>query len=303
MTPRKFTPKKLQFSRPKASNAPQIVTAIQWRMDAASLEQYKSKVTSMVDEATERGSRLIVFPEYFFAGLTVPTAKASFSAKSFIKPCQELVAHAAALAKKCNCYILLGTVFEQEDSHIYNAAPFCLPNGKVHFQRKINLTPWELGLNCLASGSSLKVFATDFGKVAIAICYDIEFPMLVDQLAHYDIDILLNPSCTDSREGFWRVRHCAHARAIEHQIYVINAATVGWCAEIPWLRAHEGQAAILTPCDDLFSSQGIARTGDYNAPDQLVVAPIDLNSLAYTRRHGSVRPREQKRTNLKVETV
>lgn len=73
------------------------------------------------------------------------------------------------------------------------------------------------------SRERLKVFETDFGKVAIAICYDIEFPEIARAAAHQDAQIIIVPSCTDDRQGFLRVRSSAHARAIENQVYVIQS--------------------------------------------------------------------------------
>ncbi|MEO5719947.1 MAG: nitrilase-related carbon-nitrogen hydrolase [Chthoniobacterales bacterium] len=38
----------------------------------------------------------------------------------------------------------------------------------------------------------MKVFETDFGKVAIAICYDIELPEISRAAAHQDAQIIVH---------------------------------------------------------------------------------------------------------------
>ena len=49
------------------------------------------------------------------------------------------------------------------------------------------------------------------------ICYDSEFPELARHLADQGAMILFVPFCTDTSNGYYRVRHCAQARAIELQ--------------------------------------------------------------------------------------
>jgi predicted amidohydrolase len=93
----------------------------------------------------------------------------------------------------------------------------------------------------------VQVFETQFGRVAIAICYDVEFPEIVRAAARQDTHILIVPSCTDDRQGFLRVRYCAQARAIENQMYVVHSCTVGSLPMVPAVSLNYGQASILTP--------------------------------------------------------
>ena len=67
-------------------------------------------------------------------------------------------------------------------------------------------------------------------------------------------DIIFVPSCTDDRQGFWRVRYCCHARAIENQVFVAVTGTVGNLA-VEGLGLHFGQAAIITPSDFPFCTR------------------------------------------------
>ena len=52
------------------------------------------------------------------------------------------------------------------------------------------------------------MFDTPHGRIAVLICYDIEFPELARNVCELGNDILFGPSCTDDREGFWLVRYC-----------------------------------------------------------------------------------------------
>jgi predicted amidohydrolase len=142
----------------------------------------------------------------------------------------------------------------------------------------------------------LKVFETDFGKLAIVICYDIEFPEIARAAAHQDAQIIVTPSCTDDRQGFLRVRYCAHARAIENQVYVIQSCTVGSLPMVPAVSLNYGQASILTPSDFSFSRDGILAEGTVNQ-EMMVIGELNLKTIQEGRESGTVLPlRDSKRT-------
>ena len=52
-------------------------------------------------------------------------------------------------------------------------------------------------------------------KIGILICYDVEFPELARVATERGARIIFVPFCTDSRQGYLRVRYCGQARAIE----------------------------------------------------------------------------------------
>jgi predicted amidohydrolase len=108
-------------------------------------------------------------------------------------------------------------------------------------------------------------------------------------LAEAGAQILFVPSCTDGRHGFCRVRYCAQARAIENQLYVAMAATVGNLPEVPYMNTNYGQASILTPSDYFFARDGIASEGVVNQ-EQMIIADVDLELLDEQRITGSVIP-------------
>jgi predicted amidohydrolase len=121
------------------------------------------------------------------------------------------------------------------------------------------------------------------------VCYDVEFPEAARCLAEAGAQILFVPSCTDGRHGFYRVRYCAQARAIENQVYVAMAGTVGNLPEVPYMNTNYGQAAILTPSDYFFARDGIANEGIVNQ-EQMIISDVDLELLDEQRITGSVIP-------------
>lgn len=153
-------------------------------------------------------------------------------------------------------------------------------------QVKIHRTRWERDIWDTSAGSKLHLFQTDYGAISILICYYNEFPELSRMVCEAGADILFVPSSTDDRQGYWRVRYCAHARAIENQVYVAMTSTVGNLA-VEGLGMHYGQACIMTPSDFPFSRDGIAAEGVTDM-EQVVVAYLD--ALMQNRINGTTIP-------------
>jgi predicted amidohydrolase len=129
------------------------------------------------------------------------------------------------------------------------------------------------------------------------ICYDVEFPEAARYLADLGAEILFVPFCTDSRQSYLRVRYCAQARAIENQVYVAMAGTVGNLPDVGNLDINYGQAAVLTPSDFAFARDGIAAEADSNE-ETVLICDVDLNALHESRHSGSVTPRLDRRADL-----
>ena len=204
-----------------------------------------------------------------------------------------------------NGYFLIGGSHPTlRDGKLLNTAYLFTPTGEIHTQDKIHRTRWEKEKWNTDQGEALRVFETPFGKIAILICYDIEFPELARRVAEEGAEIIFVPSCTDDRQGFLRVRYCCHARAIENQVYVAMTSTVG-NLPVAGLRLHYGQASIITPSDFPFARDGIAAEGRINE-EQIVVADVDLALLDENRLKGTTIPLLDKRTDfygLRPETI
>jgi len=85
------------------------------------------------------------------------------------------------------------------------------------------------------------------------------------------------------------VRYCAQARAIENQMYVVVAHTVGSLPMVPAVSLNYGQAAILTPSDFPFSRDGILAEGTPNT-EMMVIGELNLKTIAESRTLGTVIP-------------
>ncbi len=264
-------------------------------------EQFRDQVSALVETAADYKAHLLVFPEYFTVQLLTlgdvrrPIRQQIIDLSRQVPRYLELFAQ---LARDHKIYIVAGTipVFDEARDKIYNDSHFFSPSGEYGVQGKMHMTRFESEEWDVSPRERLKVFETDFGKVAIAICYDIEFPEISRAAAHQDAQIIITPSCTDDRQGFLRVRYCAHARAIENQVYVIQSCTVGSLPMVPAVSLNYGQASILTPSDFSFSRDGILAEGIPNQ-EMMVIGELNLKTIQEGRETGTVLPlRDSKRT-------
>ncbi len=202
-----------------------------------------------------------------------------------------------SLAAETGMHIIGGTHIIEEQGKLFNTAFLFYPDGKVGEQRKLHITPTEVKEWNMQAGDGIHVFDTDKGRIAMLICYDMEFPEIVRMAKARGADVLFCPSCTDDRHGFHRVRYTCHARTIENQVYVVTTGTVGSLPTVDFMRGNYGQAAIITPNDVPFPPGGIMTAGEINA-DMVITGDLDLTLLYEVREKGSVTTWRDRRTDL-----
>jgi predicted amidohydrolase len=201
------------------------------------------------------------------------------------------------MAIRYDVNIIGGSHFTMENDRVYNVSYLFHRDGKIDSQYKIHITPSERKWWGVQPGSELKVFDTDRGRVAINICYDAEFPELARIATDRGAQILFVPYCTDERHGFTRVRITSQARAIENQIYVAIAGTVGNIPSVPNMDIQYAQSAIFSPSDFPFARDGIVAISEENN-EMVVIADVDLAVLRRTRHNGTVTPLKDRRKDL-----
>ena len=180
---------------------------------------------------------------------------------------------------------------------IYNVSYLCHRSGKIDEQRKIHITPHEQNDWVIQGGDKIAVFDTDAGRVGIQICYDVEFPELSRILATQGLDILFVPFWTDTKNSYLRVRHCAQARAIENECYVVIAGSVGNLPEVESLDVQFSQSAVLTPSDFSFPHDATLNEATTNT-EMLLFSDLDMDKLKILHSEGTVRNLKDRRSDL-----
>ena len=271
------------------------VAALQYFIRPVStFDQFRDQVVGLVETAIDYKCHLLVFPEYFTVQLlTLGDVRRPIQVqiRDLASQTDRFVDLMGSLARKHSLYLVAGTipVLDRSRDTVYNQSFFFGPGGDFGIQCKLHMTRFETEDWLVSPGSVLRVFETMFGRMAIAICYDVEFPEIARAAAREGAHVLVVPSCTDDRQSFWRVRYCAHARAIENQMYAICSGTVGSLPNVPAVSLNYGQAAILTPSDFAFSRDGILAEGNHNQ-EMMVIGELNLKTILETRTSGTVLP-------------
>ena len=200
-------------------------------------------------------------------------------------------------AQKYNIYIIGGSHPVLREGKFYNTAHLFTPAGNVFTQDKLHITPAERNEGGIEPGTSIRIFNTPLARIAIQVCYDIEFPEISRLLTLAGAEIIFIPFYTEEKKAYYRVRHCAQARAVENFIYVVMTGNVGNMQTKSGSFMNYSQAAILTPSDFSFPEKGIEGEADPNV-EAVVISELALSSLSQQRHVATVRPLHDRRLDL-----
>lgn len=267
-------------------------------------DQFRDQVEALVDTAADNRCHLLVFPEYFSVQLlTLGSVRRPIheQIRDLARQGERFHDLMAGLARRAGLYIVAGTIpmVDAGSEAVYNQCFVFGPTGRHGIQRKIHITRFETEDWRVSAGSRLRVFDTALGRLAVTVCYDVEFPELARAAARKGAFLLVVPSCTEDRQGFLRTRYCAQARAIENQMYVIQSSTVGSLPMVPAVSLNYGQASILTPSDFPFSRDGILAEGMPNQ-ESMVIGELNMRTIEESRTDGTVVPLRDSRTTAEV---
>jgi predicted amidohydrolase len=121
-----------------------------------------------------------------------------------------------ALAKKLNCYIVAG-IYERVGKVVYNTAVMLGRDGKLAGKYRKTHLPREEVEAGLTPGDEYPVFDTDFGRVGLMICWDVQFPEPCRAMALQGAEVILLPIWGGSEV-------LARARAIENHVFLVTSS-------------------------------------------------------------------------------
>ena len=287
-------------NKPFRQNSARIVCVQYKQRSVKSFEEFSQIVEYYVDVAGDYRADFLLFPELFTMQLLsieneeVPPSVAIQHMTKYTKRIKDLF---QSLAMKYNVNIIAGSHPTQVDGRVRNVSYICLRDGSIHEQTKIHPTPDERYWWKIEGGDEVKVIDTDCGPIGVLICYDSEFPELTRHLVNQGIKFLFVPFLTDNRQGYYRVRYCCQARAVENQIYVAIAGNVGNLPKVKNLDIQYAQSAIFTPCDFPFAKDGVAAEATPNV-EMVTIADLRTDTLIEARAHGAVQNLKDRRHDL-----
>ena len=254
------------------------VAAVQMRstMDPArNLRDFEA----LVREAAGKGARYIQSPE--MTGALVRDRKLLMQ---LIKPAESdpLVARAAELAAELGVHLHIGsTAIARADGKVANRAFVFGPDGgliatydKIHmFDVDLdNGESWRESAT-YEPGREAVVANLPFGRMGLAVCYDLRFPQLFREEALAGAEMLTVPAAftRQTGEAHWHV--LLRARAIENGAFVVASAQGGKHEDG---RETYGHSLIADPWG------AVVAEADHDEPG-VVVVEIDLAASAAAR--------------------
>lgn len=197
----------------------------------ANLTRARSKV---LEAARTHNARIVVLPECFnspygtkffpkYAETLLPSPPSEEQSPSF---------HAMSkMAKEAGVYLVGGSIPEREDAtgKLYNTNLTFGPDGVLlGSHRKTHLFDIDITgkirfkeSEVLSPGNKVTILnLPEYGKIGIAICYDVRFPELATIAARRGAFLLLYPGAFNLTTGKMHWQLQARARAMDNQVYV-----------------------------------------------------------------------------------
>jgi nitrilase len=206
------------------------VAAIQMA-SGPNVEGNLSEARRLVAKAAEQGAKLVVLPEFFAIMGMNEQDKVRVREQPGQGPIQKFLSETARRHK----IWLMGSI------PLAATAPDKVRNSLLVFDEtgtqvarydKIHLFNLTLGnesyneAQTIEAGGKVVVVNSPFGRIGLAVCYDLRFPELFRAME--DVDIIVLPSAFTATTGKVHWEPLVRARAIENLSYVVAAAQGGY---------------------------------------------------------------------------
>jgi predicted amidohydrolase len=120
------------------------------------------------------------------------------------------------IARQHRMYIVAG-LLEKAGPVVYNTAVLIDREGKLAGRYRKVALPREEIEGGVTPGNSYPVFDTDFGRIGMMICWDLEFPEVARQLSMQGAEVILMPIWGGNLT-------LASARSIENQVWLVSSS-------------------------------------------------------------------------------
>ncbi|RUO62439.1 amidohydrolase [Pseudidiomarina insulisalsae] len=248
-------------------------------------QQNLAQIEQLLQQLPPERPQLVVLPEACLCFGAGDKRQRELAEQPGSGPMQQRL---SALAKEHGIYLLAGTVplVEQKDDDKFSAASLVYgPSGeclarydKIHLfdvdvadsTRTYRESAWT------HAGEKVITVDTEFGRLGLAVCYDVRFPELFRALREQGAEVIALPSAFTRVTGAAHWHVLARARAIEQQCALVAGAQVGTHANG---RETYGHALVVDAWGKLLSEC------DGTQSPCLASARVDLTELDEIRRN------------------
>jgi predicted amidohydrolase len=235
----------------------------------------------LIGMAVEKGAKLVVLPENFAIMGKDQSDKVVVREAPGAGQIQDFLAQQAS---KHSIWLVGGTVpLVAHDDHKIRAACLLFDDRGRQVARYDKIHLFDVSVvdsdesytesDTIEPGDQVVVVETPFGKLGLAICYDLRFPELFRTMLDQGMELLALPSAFTAITGKAHWEPLVRARAIENLCYVFAAGQGGYHVNG---RATYGHSMIVGPwgqvMNELANGSG------------LVCAEVDLDRLHNIRR-------------------
>jgi predicted amidohydrolase len=152
-------------------------------------EGNRRRAREAVRQATGAGARIVLLPELVTSGYVFESAE---EVRALAIRVEEL-ADWADEAARAEAVVVGGFAELGEDGAVYNSAAVFGPGGLAAVYRKTHL--WDREKLCFEPGAeAARVVETPFGRIGVAVCYDLYFPELTRGLVLAGADLIALPA-------------------------------------------------------------------------------------------------------------
>lgn len=234
-----------------------------------------SKAEEMIGIASVKGANFVCLPEIFncpYDNKYFPKYAEKEGEKSF--------SFLSRQAKKHGIYLIGGSIPEIENDKIYNTSYTFNPKGElIGKHRKVHLFDIDIKdrirfmeSDILSPGNELTVIETEYGKIGVAICFDIRFAEWFRLMAYEGAKIVFLPGAFNMTTGpaHWELAH--RSRAVDNQIYMLGCAPA---RDEDFSYVSYGNSMIVNPWGKI--------VGRLNEKENVLFEEIDLDMVENIR--------------------
>ena len=210
-----------------------FVAAIQFA-SGISVETNLRTAAGLVAQAKGQGAKLVVLPENLALMGHKDTDKLQYAEADGVGPIQDFL---SALAAEHHVWLVGGTIpIRSEPGKVFASCLVYDDQGRrAGRYDKIHLFDVDVPgsgeqyreSSTIAPGDKPLVLDTPFGRLGVAICYDLRFPELFRQMADGGLDILAVPAAFTAKTGAAHWELLLRARAVENLCYVVASGQGG----------------------------------------------------------------------------
>lgn len=252
------------------------IAVVQFEIAQFAPEQNLARAEHFIQEAAAQQAQIIAFPEDFVLGPLLGRADLADFTGQYIRAFQ-------ALALKYDLDIVPGSVIEGDETGLYNTTCYIDHSGEVLGRyRKVNL--WLSERSYIDPGRRAVVCQTRFGKVGLAICWDLAFPELFRALIAQGAELVICPSYWCFEDAGAGLRHDPNAevtfvdalcrvRAYEQEIILVYVNAAGA------LQGEDQQGTLIGHSQITVPFKGALQRCDHNR-EMMFLQTVDTAILA-----------------------